>query len=582
MIDVKKNYLTKRQKLEVLEAELRLERISFRNYWRDLSDFILPRRSRFFTSDVNKGDRRNLNIIDGTASMASRTLSSGLMTGVTSPARPWFKLNTSDGELNQSPAVRTYLSKVEELMRGAFLKSNLYNVLPTVYGDLGTFGTGCIFMESDPKETFSFTCFPIGSYAVATDSKGRVNVFFREFQMTVRQIIDRFGRTNPEDPSYIDWSVMTQAIKDHYEKSQYEVRVDISHFILPNEDYNMGKADSKYKKFKSVYYEQGVSANNPSHVSQMGTSDKFLSEKGYDFFPVMSPRWEVAGEDVYGTNSPGMIALGDVKQLQLGEKRIAGAIDQKVRPSMVGPTGLKNAKASILPGDITYLDEREGQKGFRRLFEIDFDVRELEGKQEQIRQRISRAFYEDLFLMLANTNRKQITAREIDERHEEKLLALGPVLERINQDLLDPLIENSFRMMDEAGLLPEVPEELADQDYEVEYISIMAQAQKLAGIGNIERLVGFTGQVAQFDPSVVQKLKLEDIIEKYGELAGVDPTLLTPKEEMEALKQAQAQAQAQEQQMMQAQEMANTGKVLSETSMDEDTALSELTSGGLG
>jgi len=86
------------------------------------------------------------------------------------------------------------------------------------------------------------------------------------------------------------------------------------------------------------------------------------------------------------------------------------------------------AKASILPGDITYQDVREGQQGFKPVYQVDPRINELEQKQAQVRQRIQRAFYEDLFLMLANDYRNdRPTAREIDERHEEKLLALGPV-----------------------------------------------------------------------------------------------------------------------------------------------------------
>ena len=304
----------------------------------------------------------------------------------------------------------------------------------------------------------------------------------------------------------MDFRNITELVKNHYEQDQLEIMIDINHVVLANEDYDPRKPGSKYKKFKSVYYERGVTqVSNSAGFSGNNAEDKFLSEKGYDFFPALAVRWETVGEDSYGTSSPGMICLGDVKQLQLGEKRIAAAIEQKVRPSMVGPTALKNAKASILPGDITYLDEREGSRGFRPLFEINFDIRELEVKQDQIRQRISKAYYEDLFLMLANTNRRQITATEVEERHEEKLLALGPVLERINQDLLDPLIENTYAIMDAMGLLPDTPEELEDSDYNVEYISIMAQAQKLAGVGNIERFLGFVGQVSALDPMMARK-----------------------------------------------------------------------------
>ena len=571
--------LSKRQRLDVIEAQLRNERTSFRNYWRELSDYILPRRGRFFVSDVNDGQNKRSMIIDATASMAARTLSSGMMTGVTSPARQWFKLTTSEEDLNEQPDVKAYLKDVGDKIRMTFLKSNLYNVFPTLYADLGTFGTGCIFMEEDFESTVNFISFPIGSFMIANDKRGKVSVFFREFQMTVRQIVDKFGRTNPNDPTFIDWSNISDAVKNQYMKHQHETQVDICHFILPNEQYSPNKMESKFKRYQSLYYEKGISSTNNSSSYAMSYPDKFLSEKGYDFFPVMAVRWEVAGEDTYGTNCPGMVSLGDVKQLQLAEKRIAAALDQKVKPSMVGPTSLRNAKASILPGDITYLDEREGTRGFRRLFEIDFDIRELEGKQEQVRIRISKAFYEDLFLMLANTNRRQITAREVEERHEEKLLALGPVLERINQDLLDPLIENTFAIMDKQGILPEPPDSLAGREYTIEYVSVMAQAQKLAGIGNIERMAGFVAQVASLDPSVINKFDIEEAIEVYGDLVGVDPNLIKSKEEVEAIKAEQAAQQAQMQQMAAASEMVNAGKALSETKMDEDTALAQLIGG---
>ena len=574
---ISRKHLSQRQKLTILEGELRTERIGFKPYWRDLSDHILPRRSRFFTNDVNNGDRRNLKIIDSTAWLASRTLSSGIMTGVTSPARQWFKLGTEDQELNSTQAVKEYLSVVSDRMRAAFLKSNLYNVLPILYGDMGTFGTGCIYMEQDFDDVARFTSFPIGSFMIANDHKGRVRTFFREFQMTVRQLVDKFGRTDLNNSRFIDWSKFTEAVKNLYETNNMEAQVDVCHFILPNDDFNPKRPESKFKKFKSVYYEKGISSTQNS--AQSSTSEIFLSEKGHDFFPVLAVRWEVAGEDSYGTNSPGMMSLGDTKQLQLGEKRIAAAIDQKVKPSMVGPTSLKNAKASILPGDITYIDEREGTKGFRRLFEIDFDIRELEGKQDQVRQRISKAYYEDLFLMLANTNRRTITAREVDERHEEKLLALGPVLERINQDLLDPLIENMFTIMQEQDLLPDVPDELQGRDYNVEYVSVMAQAQKLAGIGNIERLFGFVGQVAGLDPTAAEKLNVEETIETYGDLVGVPPNLLKSKEEMEEIKEQQAAAAQAAQQQEQMGQMIGGAKALSETKIDEDNALSQVLGG---
>ena len=573
---MKNSYYTRMQECEMLRTQMDNEISSFKSYWKDISNYILPRRSRFFTTDVNRGDRRNLDIIDPTASLAVRTLSSGMMTGVTSPARPWFKLAGSVTEGQQESAdVKAFLKATEDKMRSIFLRSNLYNVLPTIYGDVGAFGTAAMFMERDEENVVNFSSFPIGAYRISCDRKGRVRVFLREFTMTVRQIVEKFGR-DKFNPNKINWENISTAVKEQYEKKQYEVKVEVVHIVKPNEEHNPERLQSKYKKFVSLYYEKGTGING----SRESAVETFLSESGYDYFPVMAPRWEVAGEDTYGTNAPGMIALGDVKQLQLGEIRSATAIDQKVTPSMVGPLSLQNTKASIIPGDITYVDERDGQRGFRRLFEIDFDLRELEGKQEQIRQRLSRVFYEDLFLMLANTNRRNITAREIDERHEEKLLALGPVLERLNLDLLDPLIENTFMIMSEMGLLGEMPEELEDADYKIEYISIMAQAQKLAGIGNIERLVGFVGNAMQFDPTVGKKIDFEGAVDVYGDLVGAPPSLVRSKEQMEEIRAQEAEAAAAEQERMEMGENVAAAKQLSETNIDENSALGDLLNTG--
>lgn len=240
---------------------------------------------------------------------------------------------------------------------------------------------------------------------------------------------------------------------------------------------------------------------------------------------------------------------------------------------MVGPTAMKNADVSILPGDISYVDEREGLQGFRPAHNVDFDIRELEGKSEQIRQRIRRAYYEDLFLMLAESDRRQITATEVVERKEEKLLALGPVLEQLNQDVLDPLIDNQFDLMLRQELIPEAPEELQGQDLRVEYVSIMHQAQKLTGLGGVERLTGYVGQLAQLNPESLDKLDYDKLIDTYADMAGTPVEVVREEDEVAALREQRAAqiaaAQAQEQAALQAQ----NAKTLSETSTEEGTAL---------
>lgn len=563
-----------RDKLEIMRAQLENERTSFLAHWRDLGDFILPRRPRFYTSDVNKGDRRNQKIIDSTASLSARTMRSGMMSGITSPARPWFKLTTTDPELAENSNVKKWLHTVTQRIASSFLKSNLYNILPIAYGDLGVFGTSAIFCEEDfTGNVMVFSSLPIGSYMISKNHIGIVDVFFRDFKMTVRQLIQQFGERSEKGD--INWDNFSMHVRSLYEQRQLEQWIDVCHVIMPNEFYDKNKVESKFKKFASVYYEKGITSNNQGYQT-----NNVLRESGYDVFPVLCPRWEVTGEDVYGTSCPGMDALGDIKQLQQGEKRTFEAIEKMIRPPMVAPSSLKNQSASILPGDITYTDIRDGQQGFRPAHEVNFRIQEMEMKQQQIRQRIQRAFFEDLFLMLASSDRRQITAREIEERHEEKLLALGPVLEQLNQDLLDPLIDIAFDIHLRQGLLPQPPEELQDVELKIEYVSIMAQAQKIVGIAGIERFTGFVGQMAQFNPQVLDKINAEQTIDIVADITSVPPSIVRTDDEVAGIRAQREESQKAQQQAEMMRSAAATAKDLSQSQVSGDNLLTALAGQG--
>lgn len=569
MIESYTDYLVKRKNLELLKQQLLNERSSFEAHWRDLGDYILPRRPRFYTTDINRGDRRNQKIIDSTATLAARSLRSGMMSGITSPARPWFRLTTPDPSLAEFGSVKEWLFKVQNIISTTFLKSNLYNILPICYGDLGVFGTSPISVqELFTGDLLQFDSYPIGSYMIAKDSYGKVNTFFRIFRMTVSQVVQKFVPIENDEPN---WNNVSDYVKNMFEKGQTQEWVEICHVIKPNEFYDEKKLDSKYKKFYSCYYENGVAGSaNQNYIQR---EEKLLSEKGFDFFPILCPRWEVTGEDIYGTSCPGMEALGDIKQLQLGEKRTFEAIEKMIRPPLQGPSTLKNQSVSQLPGDLTYVDSRDGAAGLRPVHEINFNIQAMEMKQGQIRDRIRRTFFEDLFLMLANSDRRQITAREIEERHEEKLLALGPVLEQLNQDLLDPLIEVVFNIHMQRGLLPPPPEELQGVELKVEYISMMAQAQKLIGLSGIERFSGYVGQMASIDPNALDKFNVMQALDVYADITSVPPGLVRTDDEVNKIKEDRQKAQQAQMQAEQAQQAVQGVKELSQTKVGSESAL---------
>jgi hypothetical protein len=543
---------SKRKRLDRRLAELTTERSSFIRHWQDLSDYILPRQARFTVTDRNRGDRRNSKIVDNTATLAVRTLASGMMSGITSPARPWFQLATPDPELNEFTPVKMWLDLVKSRMAHVFLRSNLYTTLPITYSDLGVFGTHAFAVLDDDEDVIRCYSFPVGSYAIGTSHRGNTDSIFREYQLTVRQLVGQFGL-----------QACSTSVQNLYERGNGEAWIDVVHAVEPNDEYDERKAESRYKRFKSCYYEKGAEG------------DKMLRESGFDEFPVMAPRWSLTGEDIYG-HSPGMDALGDIKALQLEQKRKAQAIDKMVNPPMVAPSSLRNQRASLLPGDVTYLDVSQGGQGFSPAYEINPRINELMMDIQDNQGRIRRAFFEDLFLMIANDTRSNITAREIQERHEEKLLMLGPVLERLNDELLDPLIDRTFGIMLRRGLIPPPPEELQGMELNVEYVSVMAQAMKLTGITSIERFMSFAGNLAGVNPGVLDKVDFDQAVDEYANMVGVPPSMIKDDDTVAKIREQRAQQQAAMQQAEMAAQGAQTAKTLSETQVTDENVVGQM------
>lgn len=569
-----KDGLTRRQRCEQVRSSLETERSTFMTHWQELADYIRPRRMRITTSDVNQGTKRNSNIIDSTATIAMRTLQSGMHAGLTSPARPWMKLTVADQDLAERPAVKAWTHEVTRRMLDVFLRSNLYNALPTVYGDIGLFATAAVGILEDDEDLMRAYSYPIGSYVFAVDKRGLPAVFSRKYSMTCRQIVEEFA-TSPYS-SGMNRQVLSQSVLSAWDQSNYDARFDVVWFVGPNAQYDKTRLSAKYRMpYSSCYYELGAQDSD-------FRGDAFLRESGYNEFPVMVPRWDITGEDTYGTDSPGIITLGDVKQLQLMQRRKAQAVEKAINPPLVGPTGLRNQEVSTIPGRITYEDERDGMKGLRPIHEVRLEgLQYLLQSENETRQRIREGYFADLFLMLAQSENVQpITAEEVRARQEEKLIALGPVLERTNDELLDPLVDRVFAMMLRVGAIPEPPEELKGITLKVEYTSILAQAQKLVGVVGQDRFLSSVVNLAQTFPSVTYKINEREIVDNYADMLGVPPKLIRTDEEADALMAAAAQ---QQQQAQQAENLAKYGKAaqaLGNTPLDgRQTALQAVIDG---
>lgn len=542
-----------REKVYTRWGQLKTERASWWAHWQEISSYLLPRSGRYFIQDRDKGWRRHNAIYDSTGTRALRTLAAGMMAGMTSPARPWFRLTTSDPELAKYAPVKMWLNDSTRLMLDIFNKSNTYRALHSMYEELGAFGTASSIILPDYQNVIHHYPLTIGEYCIASDFQGNVNTLYREFQIPVHSLVQEFGIEN-----------VSKSVKNLYDRGTLDAWITVVHAIEPRGDRDPTKYDAKNMAWRSCYFELN------------GEKGKFLRESGFRHFPAVVPRWATAGGDIYG-NSPGMEALGDIKQLQHEQLRKAQGIDYMTKPPLQVPTSMKNRDVETLPGGVSFVDASNPHGGIRTAFEVNLNLQYLLNDIQDVRQRIDGTFYADLFLMLSNQTDTRMTATEVAERHEEKLLMLGPVLERLHNELLDPLIEQTFARMMESGVLPPPPEELQGQALNVEFVSMLAQAQRAVGTNSIDRFVMNLGAVAQVKPEVLDKFDSDKWAEIYSDILGVDPQLIIPDDKVALIRQQRQQAAQAQQQMAMLQQGADTAKNLAAAKTDQPSALTDIT-----
>ncbi len=563
-----------RQKIVSRKAQLWIERNTFDPVYKDLARHILPRSGRFLVSDRNRAKSGAFNkILDSTPTKAARVVAAGMMAGMTSPARPWFRLATPDADLMKYKPVQLWLNDVQNMMRAVFARSNTYRVLHQMYTELCVFGTAAAVIVPDFDNVIHLYGLTVGEYAIACNAKGEVDTIYREFDMPIHALVREFGEEN-----------CSESVRQAFKNGKLDQWVTVLHVIEPRE-VRGNTPLAKDKPFASIYLEVG---NNDG-------SDKLLRESGFDYFPVISPRWEVVGGDIYG-NSPAMEALGDIKQLMHDQRITTKAMDYQADPPVQIPVQLKNAVygLDLLPGGQTFVDQNNPSAGIRSAFEVPLNISYMLNHIQDIRSRINGAFYADLFLMLANDTRSNITATEISERHEEKMLMLGPVLERLQNEMLDPLIDIAFQQCLNAkvngqSVLPPPPKELQGLDLKVDFISTLAQAQKQVGAGALVGLMNTVGAVGNFSPQSLDKIDFDQIIDVYADLTNQNPTIIRDDDEVEKLRADRAQAQAKAEQMQRMQQMApameqmaGAAKSISEMSEKDKQAMTGSLSGLMG
>lgn len=536
---------------------LRNNRYSWWTHGRELGDFLLPRRYKWLITpnQMNRGSPINQHILDSTGTLAARNLAAGMMSGITSPTRPWFKLKVGRIDSTQTSPISLWLAECERLMYLVFQESNFYPAMAVFYFDLVIFGTAVFLIYEDFENVMN--CFNpcFGEYYVDIDGAYRPVIFYREFTYTIAQTIDEFG--------YDNCSITVRQAADRADGSGLTREIIIAHAIEPNTDADQYGINKEFK-YRETYWEWGGATNPQSGSSSLG----FLRKRGYNERCAIIGRWDLVSNDPYG-RSPGMDALPDVKQLQQQTRRKAQGIDKAVNPPMLADVQLKNQPASMLPGGTTYIQGMmaTGHAGMAPAYgNWRPDIAGMSEDLKEVRDRIKETFYNNLFQTASQfETRSNITAVEWDMRKSESLVGLGPVLERTHNEVLAPTIDRVWSLMLRANIFPPPPPEIAGKNIDVEYVSMLATAQNATQASSIERVLQIVGSLAGIDPAVTDNIDFDMALDIYSNLLNNNPRMIRSPEALAQIRQAREQQQQRAQQVEMAEKLAAGAKTLSET-----------------
>lgn len=530
--------------------ELRNERHKREPFWNDVRELVVPARGRNIngdTADTTSADRSDKfdKRVNCTTSRALKVLSAGIQSGVTSKARQWFVLGYPDPEIDSYRPVREWYEEVQKVLEGLFRRTNFYSASLHTYEEMAAFGQGAMAILEHPDTVFFCSCFTAGTYWMGTDQYGDVDTFFYREIMTARQMDQKYGDSLPD------------TIRSEVDSGKLEERhvVVVGIFRHP-EVYGLPK--DEYRPVTSVHFLENGARDSGS--------ESFLKVSGYRMWPLMTPRWDVIDADVYGT-APMQDVIADTKTLQAMEADILKGAAKIISPPMRAPSSMRRSGVNTSPGALNFVDSLQSD-AIVPLYQAPLDIGAVQMKENMLINDIKEGLYNSLFLALLMQDNPQMTAREVAERHEEKLLMLGPVLERIHGEYLDPVIQRVFQIAWDKGLIPEPPEELGpDVPTTIEYISILSQAQKAIGVNRLEQSIQFIGTLMAALPEARHMIKPYDIVKTYNEMIGTPTKLFASEDEYATAVQQEQQQTQMAQAAPVAESMANAAKTIGDADM---------------
>lgn len=529
--------------LERYEA-LKTIRAPWETLWQDIAKYVIPRRAAGLNGSVETPSTMHEGLLfDTTAVRANMTLANGQLAWMSPLEMPWFSFDPDQGD----DEAKRFLSKATDVGRSKLAVSNFYTAVHEFYLDRGAFGTACLYVEPGKKNVLNAKVWPVGSFVLDEDDEGNVDTVMRCFKLTARQAVQKFGEKN------VSGKVLEKVKKGGAAAHE---KLDYIHAIYPREDAERDKAkmDDVNMPIASVYFEK-----DGCHICK---------QSGYEEMPVFVSRyleWGSATGWLYGW-SPGFAALPEARQVNFLQEMMDALAEKMAFPPVLAPDELEGEIDPNAMG-VTYFSKDLIQanglpKEWMTQGRYDIGLQRIQERQKAINE----AFHVDLFQMFAQLT-KQMTAREVGERSQEKLIQFSPTFARLTTELFNPLLERVFGILLRGGMLGEVPQSMVVPINEtqgfvpvpkVRYSSRIALTlSALPSIGyarTLERLA----QTAQVAPAVLDNFDF-DGLERDAALAdGVSADRIIPEADRDKVRQTRAEQMAQQQQMEMAAAAADT------------------------
>ncbi|WP_147819682.1 portal protein [Salidesulfovibrio onnuriiensis] len=517
--------------------------------WRDLADYMLPRKGNFgLGGQLSHGPEAGDELIfDSTPLHALELLASALGGLLTNPALPWFEMRVKDREKGDSAEVRRFLQEARERMVSVLNAEDtgFQAHVHELYLDIALMGTAAMYVEADPESVVRFSTRPLGEAYVAESAQGVVDTVFRKYRITLRQAWQEWGEACSEH--------IRERVRENPEE-----KVEILHAVFPRTDRDP--------------FGIGVS-NFPWACVYLETSSRhLLEESGYMEMPYMVPRWAKAAGDTYG-RGPGLTALSDVRVLNAMARTALMAAEKMSDPPLMVPDDGFLGPVRSGPGGLSYY--RAGSSDRIEALPVRSDLRAAEQMMAERRDSIRRIFLNE---QLQPSEGPGISATEAVIRQSEKMRVLGPVLGRLQTEFLSPLIKRVFNIMHRAGALPRFPEGLQRNDVEVRYTSPVTRAQRqyeAQGLAQVmEYLSPLVGGGDAF--GIMDNFDTDRVARHAADLFGVPADYLRQEDEVRQAREGKSHAGSQAQTAQTVDQMARVAKTLSEARMDAPNALTEL------